>query len=457
MNAIFFAIVLIAFVVAGFRQLTWTPPAPDPADPAPVQGPMQELGTAMIDGAAGSVTLALGLIGVMALFLGLMRVAEEGGLLTIIARTVRPLMVRLFPDVPADHPAMGSMILNMAANALGLGNAATPFGIRAMEQLDTLNATKGTASNAMVLFLAINTSSVTILPTGVIALRAAAGSVDPAGILPTTLFATICSTTVAIIMAKLCQNYWPVPATPVEPAAASSEAQGIARADWEKVLVGSKEDSRDDETPAVPAEAVEGYPAWVSWLVLGGIAALVPLTILYGRAIAPWIIPGLMVGLLGFGAVRRVNVYEAFVEGAKGGFQVALRIIPYLVAILVAVAMFRSSGAMDLLVGPLGAVTELIGLPADALPMALLRPLSGSGAYGVLASIIQNPSIGPDSYVGYLVSTFQGSTETTFYVLAVYFGAVGIRRIRHALVAALAADVAGIAGAVAIVSYLYGA
>ena len=450
MNAIFFAIVLIAFVVAGFRQLTWTPPAPDAA--ALPLGPMQELGAAMIDAATGSVTLALGLIGVMALFLGLMKVAEEGGLLTIIARTVRPLMVRLFPDVPADHPAMGSMILNMAANAMGLGNAATPFGIRAMEQLDTLNATKGTASNAMVLFLAINTSSVTILPTGVIALRAAAGSVDPAGILPTTLFATICSTTVAIVVAKLCQDYWPAPSEAVAPAPAPSDA----RADWETVAAG-EDDMQDNEPPAFPAEAGEGYPVWVSWLALGGIAALIPLMVLYGRAIAPWIIPGLMVGLLGFGAVRRVNVYEAFVEGAKGGFQVALRIIPYLVAILVAVAMFRSSGAMDMLVGPLGAVTGLIGLPADALPMALLRPLSGSGAYGVLASIIQNPAIGPDSYTGYLVSTFQGSTETTFYVLAVYFGAVGIRRIRHALVAALAADVAGIAGAVAIVSYLYGA
>jgi len=448
LNAIFFAIVLIAFVVAGFRQLTWTPPAPDAA--APAQGPMQELGTAMIDAATGSVTLALGLIGVMALFLGLMKVAEEGGLLTIIAHTVRPLMVRLFPDVPADHPAMGSMILNMAANAMGLGNAATPFGIRAMEQLDTLNATKGTASNAMVLFLAINTSSVTILPTGVIALRAAAGSVDPAGILPTT--PTICSTTVAIVVAKLCQNYWPVPA----PTDARGDAQGDAQSDWQMVAAGD-DDREDDEPPAFPAEAGEGYPVWVSWLALAGIAALVPLMVLYGRAIAPWIIPGLMVGLLGFGAMRRVNVYEAFVEGAKSGFQVALRIIPYLVAILVAVAMFRSSGAMDMLVGPLGAVTGLVGLPADALPMALLRPLSGSGAYGVLASIIQNPAIGPDSYTGYLVSTFQGSTETTFYVLAVYFGAVGIRRIRHALVAALAADIAGIAGAVAIVSYLYGA
>ncbi|MFQ5765372.1 MAG: nucleoside recognition domain-containing protein, partial [Rhodospirillales bacterium] len=447
-NAIFFAIVLIAFAVAAFRQLTWTPP-PATGNEAAL-APMQELGTAIIDAAAGSVTLALGLVGVMALFLGLMRVAEEGGLLVVIARTVRPLMVRLFPDVPADHPAMGSMILNMSANALGLGNAATPFGIRAMQQLDTLNAAKGTASNAMVLFLAINTSSVTLLPTGVIALRAAAGSADPAGIVPTTLFATICSTTVAIVVAKLCQNAWRAPA--------ADDAAGGGGDDHEAAVSDGAIDLPPEDIPpeGLPEDPGEGYPAWVSALVLAGIALLIPLTVFFGRAIAPWIIPGLVVGLLGFGAARRVNVYEAFVEGAKGGFQVALRIIPYLVAILVAVAMFRASGAMDLLIEPLGAVTGLVGLPADALPMALLRPLSGSGAYGVLASIIQDPAIGPDSYTGYLVSTFQGSTETTFYVLAVYFGAVGVRRIRHALVAGLSADVAGIAGAVVIVSLLYG-
>ena len=447
MSAIFFAIVLIAFVVAGFRQVTWTPApvspdAPKAAEAANAGGPMQDLAVAMVDAATGSVTLALGLVGVMALFLGLMKVAEEGGLLLIIARTVRPLMVRLFPDVPADHPAMGAMILNMAANALGLGNAATPFGIRAMQQLDSINQNKGTASNAMVLFLAINTSSVTLLPTGVIALRAAAGSTDPAGILPTTLFATICSTMVAIIMAKLCQRYWPVRAADMAAAAASSGTG--------KVEAGSSDGVENDDT------ATEGYPGWVSMLVLAGIVGIIPLTILYGRAISPWIIPGLMVGLLGFGVVRRINIYEAFVEGAKDGFQVALRIIPYLVAILVAVAMFRSSGAMDMLVQPLGAVTGSVGLPSEALPMALLRPLSGSGAYGILASIIQDPAIGPDSYVGYLVSTIQGSTETTFYVLAVYFGAIGIRRIRHTLVAALSADIAGIAAAVAIVSFLYG-
>jgi spore maturation protein SpmA len=450
LNAIFLAIVLIAFAVAGVRQLAWTPPAA-PA-PGELAGPMQDLAKTMLDAATGSVTLAIGLIGVMALFLGLMRVAEEGGLLVIIARLMRPLMVRLFPDVPADHPAMGAMILNLAANVMGLGNAATPFGIRAMQQLDQLNAAKGTATNAMVLFLAINTSSVTLLPTGVIALRASAGSADPAGIVPTTLFATICSTAVAIVVAKLAQNLWLAP-----PCGASDAAAVAPPAAVGEDVVASPSTREDDAAAAKAlADAGHGYPMWASVLALAGIGALIPLTVFHGRSIAPWIIPGLMVALLGFGAWRRVRVYEAFVEGAKDGFQVALRIIPYLVAILVAVAMFRNSGAMDMLVGPLGAVTRHVGLPAEALPMALLRPLSGSGAYGLLASIIQDPAIGPDSYTGYLVSTIQGSTETTFYVLAVYFGAVGVRRIRHALVAGLSADVAGIAASVAIVSYLYG-
>lgn len=430
MNAVFLAAVLIAFVVAGYRQITETI-----AEGA--IAPMDALGLAMIDAAKGSVTLAIGLVGVMALFLGLMKVAEAGGLLTIIAKTVRPLMVRLFPEVPADHPAMGAMIMNISANVLGLGNAATPFGIRAMQELDKLNPQKGTATNAMVMFLAINTSSVTLLPTGVIALRASAGSTDPAGILPTTLFATICSTTVAIIAVKLYQRFTAVPV--------STEVTEIPS------------ESLPDETPEeLPAEPSAPYPGWVSALVLVGVAALVPITILHGRTIAPWIIPGLMVALLGFGALRGVRVYEAFVDGARDGFNVALRIIPYLVAILVAVGMLRASGALALLITPLGAITQSFGLPAEALPMALLRPLSGSGAYGILASIIQDPATGPDTYVGYLVSTFQGSTETTFYVLAVYFGAVQIRRIRHALAAALTADFAGIIAAVAITAYLFG-
>ena len=200
-----------------------------------------------------------------------------------------------------------------------------------------------------------------------------------------------------------------------------------------------------------------GYPWWISGLTLLSIGGLIPLTVIYGKEIAPWIIPGLMLGFLTFGLVRGVPIYESFVEGARDGFTVAIRIIPYLVAILVAVGMLRASGALDLFVGWVGPVTTYFGLPGEALPMALLRPLSGSGAYGILASIIQDPSIGPDSYTGYLVSTLQGSTETTFYVIAVYFGAIQIKRVRHALAAALTADVAGIVGAIIACSLLYAA
>ena len=437
MNAVFLAIVLVAFLVTAWRQIVFAPPTPDAVEP------MQALANAMVSTAADAVTLAIGLIGVMTLFLGLMKVAEAGGLLSIIAKTIRPLMVRAFPDVPADHPAMGAMILNLSANALGLGNAATPFGIRAMQELDRLNPHKGTASDAMVLFLAINTSSVTLLPTGVIALRAAAGSSDPAGILPTTLFATVLSTTVAIVTAKMFRRFSPLPPMPAAaPPEASPAAPPLPTV---------------SEMADVPAGAATvAYPGWISVAALGVVAAAIPLTVFYGKQIAPWIIPGLMVALLGFGALRRVRVYEVFVDGARDGFQVAVRIIPYLVAILVAVGMLRSSGALEAAIGWISPLTTLVGLPGEALPMALLRPLSGSGAYGILASIINDPAIGPDSYAGYLVSTLQGSTETTFYVIAVYFGAIQIRRMRHALAAALTADAAGIAGAVIACSIVFG-
>jgi spore maturation protein SpmA len=428
-NVVFFVIVLGAFLAAGWRELTWH--AVDGA-----MSPMEALSQGMIESASGSVELALGLIGVMTLFLGLMKVAEAGGLLTILARLIRPIMVRLFPDVPADHPAMGAMILNMAANVMGLGNAATPFGIRAMEDLDKLNSQHGTATDSMALFLAINTSSVTLLPTGVIALRAAAGSTDPAGILPTTLFATVCSTLAAIVAAKMYGRLSLFRKTrPIE-------AQ-------------TRDETLEDTDIETPAET-GAYPVWVSAIAMGILISLIPATIFFGRSISPWIIPGLMLGFLTFGVARRVRIYEAFVDGAKDGFQVAVKIIPYLVAILVAVGMFRASGAMDAMVNLIGSLTAKLGMPAEALPMALLRPLSGSGAYGMMASIINNPAIGPDSYTGYLVSTIQGSTETTFYVLAVYFGAVQVRRMRHTLAAALTADLVGIVAAVAVCSLLYG-
>ncbi len=429
MNRLFFSLILIAFINTAYHQFIWVPLDPE------LLSPMQLLSEGMMQSAKNAVELALGLIGVMAFFLGLMKVAEEGGLLRIISRILKPLMVRLFPEVPADHPAMGAMIMNISANAMGLGNAATPFGIRAMQALETLNPNKGTASNAMALFLAINTSSVTLLPTGVIALRAAAGSQNPAGILSTTLFATLCSTTAAILAARFYQRF-------------------TTRPDETKDTISERPSKAS--LPPLTEERDDAYPAWVSVLALGALFALVPLAILYGKAIGPWVVPGLAVALLSFGLARGVKIYEVFIEGAKAGFEVAIKIIPYLVAILVAVGMFRHSGVLDLFIGFIGPLTSQLGLPADALPMALLRPLSGSGAYGLLAETINNPAIGPDSYIGYLVSTLQGSTETTFYVLAVYFGAVQVRKTRHALAAGLTADLAGIAGAVAACSFLYG-
>lgn len=445
MNAVFVAIVMVSFVAAAIRQLSGI------GEGAPA--PMEALGRAALDAANASVTLAIGMVGAMALFLGLMKVAEKGGLLIIIARTVRPLMVRLFPDVPPAHPAMGAMVLNISANVLGLGNAATPFGIRAMQELDKLNPHKGIASDAMAMFLVINTASVTLLPTGVVVVRAAAGSQDPAGIVPTTLFATIFATSVAILAVYWLKRYWPIERAAAATPSSGPVPTGAPFAPSDDVI---PESTISDHDKALAAETDRAYPAWVSWLVLAGIVALIPITVLWGREIAPWFVPGIMFGLLAFGAARRVKVYDAFVEGAKEGFNVALRIIPYLVAILVAVAMFRTSGALDALIKPLGVVTAPLGLPAEALPMAILRSFSGSGAFGVMTSILQDPDIGPDSYVGYLVSTIQGSSETTFYVLAVYFGAVGVRRIRHTLAAGLIADFAGVAGSVAICLYLFG-
>ncbi len=434
MNVIFFVMALVAFLSAAWQQVFGIASADSIA-------PMERLSKAMVESAGGAVELAISLIGVMTLFLGLMKVAEAGGLLTIISRVIRPLMVWLFPEVPPDHPAMGAMILNLSANVMGLGNAATPFGVRAMQELDQLNPHPGTATNAMVLFIAINTASVTLLPTGVIALRAAAGSANPAGIMPTTLFATVCATLITIFATRALQRFFPV-------------SGGAVRSD--AVAAVEREVTPETDVSKLVEDGSESYPLWVSLAALGCVIAVIPLTILYGKSISPWIIPGLMMAFLGFGVVRKVRIYEVFVEGAKDGFQVAVKIIPYLVAILVAIGMLRASGALDAVVGKVGGYTAMVGLPAEGLLMAIMRSLSGSGAYGVLASIVNNPAIGPDSYTGYLVSTLQGSSETTFYVLAVYFGAVQVKRIRHALAAGLIGDVVAVIMSVAICWYLYG-
>lgn len=431
LNAFFVGAVLLSILVAAFT------------------GGMQAVSQACVESAGKAVTLAIGLVGVMAFFLGLMRVASDGGLLRLVARAVAPGMRRLFPGVPQDHPAMSAMVLNIASNMLGLANAATPFGIRAMQELDRLNARKGTATDAMALFLAINTSGLALLPTGVIALRASLGSGDPAGIFLATWFASGCATIVGITAAILLSRLPRYRASAPEAAADAGAGEAI---------------DAPVETPAEPLEPPRFATAWVlAWTALFVLGLVVSIGREWGtrpggeiaRSIASyWVLPALVAGLVLFGWARGVKVYASLVEGAKEGFQVALRIIPYLVAILVAVAMFRASGGLEMLVGALSPWTSRLGLPAEALPMAILRPLSGSGAYGVMAEAMT--AHGPDSLIGYMVSVMQGSTETTFYVLAVYFGAVAVRRTRHTVPACLLADLAGLSAAVWISNRLFG-
>ena len=458
-------------------------------------GRMDEVTRASFESAKAGVTLAIGLIGPMALWLGIMKVAEAGGLMRMIARALRPVMTRLFPEVPAEHPAMSAMIMNMAANTLGLGNAATPMGIKAMQELDKLAAEKGTATNAMCLFLAINTSSVTLLPLGVITVRAAAGATDPAGILIPAIVATACSTTVAIVAAKLLAGPEPgsgqppgVPGSPASPGASAgatasdisamvlgadapvspAPADAASGSDPQSSPAGSTPGAAPAGTAPCPA-AQEEQPqltppspagrAFIMFLLAafaGGILYRLffvpaPAGNEDGEALSAlasastWLIPMLIGGLLVFGYLRGVRVYETATEGAKEGFATAIRITPYLVAIFVAIGMFRASGAMDIMITLLSPLTERVGMPAEALGMALMRPLSGSGAFGMMSEIVARD---PESFLAFLVSVMQGSTETTFYVLAVYFGAVGISRTRHALPAALLADGAGIVAAV---------
>jgi spore maturation protein SpmA len=408
-------------------------------------GQMQAVTDSIVSSAGGAVDLAIGLVGLMAFFLGLMRVAEDAGLLRNVAHALGPVMRRLFPNVPADSPAMSAMILNIAANMLGLGNAATPFGIKAMEELDKLNSKTGTATNAMVLFLAINTSALSILPSGVVSLRASVGSADAVGIFLPTWFASACATVVGVTAAILFSRLPfyrrtepPLKMDPVAGGAVDSAAPLVS-------------DPR-------PTRQWLGRLFWLALVVLlarfvWGLRGQAPIDIITAVS-GGWMLPTLVAALMLYGWVRGVRVYDSLAEGAKQGFQVAIRIIPYLVAILVIIGMFRASGGIDLIAGIIAPMTALIGMPPEVLPMALLRPLSGQGAFGVLAETMT--AYGPDSLIGYMVSTFQGSTETTFYTLAVYYGAVGIRETRHTVPACLMADIAGILAAVFIVNLMFG-
>jgi spore maturation protein SpmA len=396
---------------------------------------LKQVTNSALDYASIAVNIALGLIGIMALWLGVMKVAEDAGLITIIAKALKPITTRLFPDVPADHPAMGSMIMNISANMLGLGNAATPFGLKAMEELDQLNPKKGTATNAMCTFLAINTAGMTLIPATAIAIRASAGSSDPAIIIGTSLFGAFCATVAGLTAVKILEKF------PIRKGELGTRFRKSLKAFT--ILL------------ALIALAV--------LIIFSGLGSLVGSVFsfvtpdLFKRIIQIFstvAIPLLIILFIGYGAIKKVKVYEQFVEGAKEGFQIAVRIIPYLVAMLMAIGIFRAGGAMEWLIYILRPMTDFIGMPAEALPMALMRPLSGSGSLGIMAEIMAVH--GPDSFIGILVSTFFGSTETTFYVLAVYFGAVNVKNTRHALPAGLIADVSGILGAVFIVKLLFG-
>jgi spore maturation protein SpmA len=422
-------------------------------------GQMGAVSLALFDGAKSAINVVIGLVGVLVFMLGIMRVAFDGGLRDWIARALAPLLVRIFPEIPANHPAMSALVMNMASNMLGMGNAATPFGIKAMVEMDKLNRHPGSASNAMVLFLAINTSAITILPpSGTMGVRLAAGSTDPAAIWIPTLIATTCSTIAAVAVFYALRS---LPIFRHQPALDAAPHSDAARID-------DAPDSPELELPEDEATTREPMGLARLTIILGTIALVavglftetsrLAAEIGTGEAIKQivnvWPFPLLIVGMLLIGVAGRVPIYDAMIEGAKEGLQVAVRIVPYLVAILAAVAMLRASGFLDALIGVLDPVTSRLGVPADVLPMALMRPLSGSGALGIMTETLEVH--GPDSFIGNLTSTLMGSTETTFYVLAVYFGAARITDGRHAIFACLTGDVAGFVGAVVACHIFFG-
>jgi spore maturation protein SpmA len=428
---------------------------------AAIEGPdtLQAVVAAIFDSAQSAVQLVIGLVGVMVFFLGLMRIAFEAGLRDVIARRLTPITRRLFPDVPPDHPAMGAMIMNMASNVLGMGNAATPFGLKAMSELARLNHHSGSASNAMVLFLAINASAITLLPPlGTVGVRAAANSSDPWAIWMPTLFATLCSTSVAVF------SYFALGRLPIfrhRPELPGEISEPVAHETSEEegsVQAAGATNPTESTTRASARRALV-------WIGCVGLLLLMGRTFLEGldqsggafairHLLQVWALPALLILVLLYGFSARVRIYDAMVSGGRDALEVAVKIVPYLVVILVAVAMFRASGALDALVGFLDPWTSQLGVPAEVLPMAMIRPLSGSGALGVMSEILTVH--GPDSFIGLLTSTLMGSTETTFYVLAVYLGAAGVVDGRHALFACLAGDVAGFFGAVAACHFFFG-
>nr|WP_243887071.1 nucleoside recognition domain-containing protein [Shewanella algae] len=374
---------------------------------------------AMFDSAKLAAEIALGLIGVLTLWMGLMRLGEKAGVVAAIAWVFEPLLSKLMPEVPRGHPAYGSVTMNLTANMLGLDNAATPLGLKAMADLQSLNPDKKTATNAQILFLVLNTSSVTLVPVTVFLYRAQQGAADPADIFLPILLSTLGSTLAGLSVVALVQR--------------------IRLLDWVVLGYGTI--------------LLGGLSAGVMYLLTLGAERIGEVSAMLGNGL----LLGIIFAFVLVALLRRVAVYDEFIEGAKSGFEQSVRLIPYLLAMLLAIALLRASGALDYLLGVIAALVSHMGMDGrfiDALPTALMKPLSGSGARAMMLETMAH--YGVDSFAGRLAAIFQGSTETTFYVLAVYFGAVGIRNGRHALACGLFADLAGICTAIAVCYWFYG-
>ena len=406
LNYIWVAFFLVAFVIATLKLVFW--------------GDF-EVFPAMMDSTFGSsktaFEISLGLTGVLSLWMGVMKIGEKGGVVNVLARLLSPVFTKLFPDIPKGHPVTGSIFMNIAANMLGLDNAATPLGLKAMEQMQELNPKKDTASNPMIMFLVLNTSGLTLIPVSIMVYRAQMGAAHPTDIFIPILLATFFSTVVGVVVTSLFQRINLLNRTMLLTLGGACTL--VAGVIWAFSQM-------DSETMNIWSTTV---------------ANILLMTIITGFIVA--------------GVRKKINVYDAFIEGAKDGFTTAVRIIPYLVAILVGIGVFRASGAMDMLIGGLRAGVDACGVDAqwvDAMPTALMKPLSGSGARGMMVDAMT--TYGADSFVGRLASVFQGSTDTTFYILAVYFGSVGVSKTRHAVTCGLLADLAGILAAIAI-CYLF--
>lgn len=408
LNYIWIAFFVVAFVIALYRLV--------------VMGDTEVFPEIMNSTFASSKTafeISLGLTGVLSLWLGIMKIGERGGVVNALARVLSPVFTRLFPDIPKGHPVTGSIFMNIAANMLGLDNAATPLGLKAMEQMQTLNTRKDTATNPMIMFLVLNTSGLTIIPVSIMVYRAQMGAAQPTDIFIPILLATFFSTLTGIIVTSLYQRINLLNRVMLLTlgglcVAVAAVMWGFGRLDKEQMNIVST-----------------------------SVANILLFTIIITFILA--------------GVRKKVNVYDAFIEGAKDGFSTAVRIIPYLVAILVGIGVFRASGAMDMLIGGIKWVVEACGGNTDfvgALPTALMKPLSGSGARGMMVDAMT--TYGADSFVGRLSCIFQGSTDTTFYILAVYFGSVGVRYTRHAVACGLLADLAGVIAAIAICYMFFG-